>query len=550
MTTPQTIKLARNLAAADDRKQPPRDCNPGAVKDHSVADLKSGLTISVGSDRVLTQAVPGGGDPGFELILKLAKLVADENHLAAIINADNKAVRHCSLESAARSGKAFFVRPRPEVLAVDFDKDNAVAAANRLYWWCRMLGLPALLIRSGQEGRRHVFCWPKDNIQGAQLTKAANDDGGDVRVAIRPPLAPHRWHAEGITPEILHGLDVVLDFANTAAMPDKPWGNAIIETAIRGEQGRSRSQWINSAAMAAINAGWSAKQMDELLAATGLAICDDYAGRSKDRGTTATKKWFTDHVWVSAAKRVIDYPAKRKEPDPALGPLSAQVEQLAWIGRSGASERAVYIAMIGKATEVGSLEFNCSQRDLMERAGLCGRKTVQAASKRLIARGLIERISLSHDQIRSRLPDDPARFRWTSTWRLNTNHVPAATHVGRPDDAVAEYTSIRHDVFLNGSGLGKYAHRIWVALDASPGSTARDLSSGLDIGYRTVRKHLETFHQFGLADADDEGRWFGLSRPLDTVAADLGNLGRGALLVANNSRERANYDTFQRRHKG
>lgn len=516
----------------------------------SVADLKSVSTISAGSDRALTQAVSGGDDPRFELILKLAKLVADENHLATIINAANMFVRRCSLESAVRSGKAFFVRVREGVLAVDFDKDNAVAEANRLYWWCRMLGLPALLIRSGQQGRRHVFCWPKDNIQRAQLAKAANDDGGDVRVAIRPPLAPHRWHAEGFTPEILHGLDVVLDFARTGAMPDKPWGNAVIETAIKGGRLGSRSQSIYSVALAAVNAGWSVEQTAELLGASGLAVAADYAARSNDHGTAKTEKWFTDHVWSGAEKQVRDHPAIRLEPDPALGPLSAQVEQLAWIGRSGASERAVYIAMIGKATEVGSLEFNCSQRDLMERSGLCARKTVQRALQRLASPGLIERITLSHDQILSRLPDDPARFRWTSTWRLSTNHVPASTHVGRPDDAVAEYASIRHDVFLNGSGLGKYAHRIWVALDASPGSTARDLSSGLDIGYRTVKKHLESFHQFGLADADDEGRWFGLSRPLDTVAADLGNLGRGALLVANSSRERVNYDTFQSRRKG
>ena len=51
---------------------------------------------------------------------------------------------------------------RSEALAVDFDKDDATEAANRLYWRCRMLGLPALLVASGGTGRRHVFCWPKD----------------------------------------------------------------------------------------------------------------------------------------------------------------------------------------------------------------------------------------------------------------------------------------------------------------------------------------------------------------------------------------------------
>lgn len=119
----------------------------------------------------------------------------------------------------------------------------------------------------------------------------------------------------------------------------------------------------------------------------------------------------------------------------------------------------------------------------------------------------------------------------------------------RPTDSAASSKTSRrrHDVFLNGSGLGKYAQRIWVALAASPGSTATDLANGLDIGRRTVKKHVETLHCVGLTDHDDEARWFCVTRPLDVVAADLGNLGRSERLVANNHREQVNYDAFQRR---
>jgi len=493
----------------------------------------------------LTHAVSGGGDPVFELILKLAALVADESHLATIINAANNVVSRCSLKSAVRSGKAFFVRVKPEVLAADFDHDDAMVAANRLYWRCRMLGLPGLLIASGQAERRHVFCWPTNDRQRSELASMATADGGDIRSDIRPPLAPHRWHSEGSTPEILHGLDIVLEFARTGALPNRAWGEATIEVAINGRGRGSRSEIIYSVALAAVNAGWSHDQMADLLAASGLAAAGDYAARSKDRGAAPTKKWFTDHIWAAAEERVRAHPAIRQEPDAALGPIACQVEQLAWKGRSGGSDRAVYIAMVGKATEVGSLEFNCAQRDLMERSGLCGRKTVQAALKRLVSRGLIERRSPSHDQIGSRRSDDPARFRWTSAWLLCTDHLPAMS-LSTPW-AVGDFDSIRHDVFLNGSGLGKCAQRIWVALAASPGSDARSLSSGLDIQCRTVKKHLERLHRVGMADCDDEGRWFCVTRPLDVVAADLGNLGRFERLVANNHREQVNYDAFQRR---
>jgi hypothetical protein len=517
-----------------------------AAEDHLAADRKSISTVSAMSDTVLTQPASDDTYPSIELILKLARLVTDESHLATIIDAANKVTGRCGLESAVGSGKAFFVRVRPEILAVDFDDDDAVAAANRLYWRCRMLGIPALLIASGQEGRRHVFCWPKDDSQRTQLAIAAKDDGGDVRIAIRPPLSPHRWHAEGVTPKILHGLDIVLDFARTGAMPDKPWGSAIIEAVVKGDRTRSRSERINSAVMAAVNAGWSATQMDELLAATGLAIFKDYAGRSKDRGAIATEKWLTGHVWASAEKRVREFPAKRQEPASELGALSARVEQLVWTGLSGASERALYIALIGKATEVGSLEFKSSHRDLMQRSGLCANKTVQAALKRLRTRELIER-NLDEVGKRSRVSDQPLRFGLTSNWRLLTTHLSEESLARRTTVPVADCVSIRHDAFLNGSGLGKYAHRIWVALNAAPGSTAARLSSGLAIGRRTVNKHLQALHQRGLADHDADGRWFPVSRSLDSVAADLGNLGRLQRLGFEQARQRANFDNYIQR---
>jgi DNA-binding IclR family transcriptional regulator len=87
-----------------------------------------------------------------------------------------------------------------------------------------------------------------------------------------------------------------------------------------------------------------------------------------------------------------------------------------------------------------------------------------------------------------------------------------------------------------------------VALDAAPGSTAAHLSSGLAIGRRTVNKHLRALHEQGLADHDDEDRWFPVNRSLDSVAADLGNLGRLQRLAVEQERQRANYDKYIQRH--
>lgn len=75
-----------------------------AAEDHSAAGLQSTLTLSASPDTVLNRAISSGSDPNVNLVLKLARLVADEGHLASIINADNMRVQRCDLASAVLSG--------------------------------------------------------------------------------------------------------------------------------------------------------------------------------------------------------------------------------------------------------------------------------------------------------------------------------------------------------------------------------------------------------------------------------------------------------------
>jgi hypothetical protein len=193
----------------------------------------------------------------------------------------------------------------------------------------------------------------------------ARSENGDVRKDIRPPLARHRLWRHGVRPRLVHGSETVRISGNARPITTKPWREPTIQKALLGSSSRDRSTNIYGAVVAAVNAGWSRQETRNLLSANGCAVAADFAGRVDDHGEKVTEKWFEDHVWPSATKWVKENPVRRQEPDPLLARLSAEVEHLPWPPRSGSSDRAVYIAMIQKATTVGELTFNASQRDLM-----------------------------------------------------------------------------------------------------------------------------------------------------------------------------------------
>lgn len=175
----------------------------------------------------------------------------------------------------------------------------------------------------------------------------------------------------------------------------------------------------------------------------------------------------------------------------------------------------------------------------MEEAGISSRKTIRTALKRLEGRGLIEWMGTTKRC--DRAEDAPSRHHRTFRWLLRTSHLTGSDLTAAAEDRRTSVSALRHDAFLNRSGLGKNAHRIWVAVEAAPGSTPQELSRGLQIGRRTVHKHLAELRRVGLAE-EDGGRWFWMSRDLDAVAADLGNLGRMKGLRATHARQRRGYD--------
>jgi DNA-binding MarR family transcriptional regulator len=488
--------------------------DPGAIQDHV--------------SRSPTEPTP-------EICIEvLTRALFNAGHRFSLIDESNARVGTASLEEAIDSGQAFFGRVRDDVLALDLDDPaSAPTGGERLYWAARMMGLPALLLESGQRDRRHLFVWPVSTSDRVELVKAAKSEGADVRVDIRPPLAPHRWAGRGVAPRILRGGDVLSAFLTTGELGSRRWGERVRRATIN-EPGRyaSTSELVAAASMAAVNAGWSFDDFQTLLESTGPSVAQKYQERARRRGAQQTAKWLRKGIWDTAVHKVARQPAKVQAPPPAVLRAIELADSIQWPPRAGSSQRAVYLALLARCERKHALKVKASYRSLMEEAGIASRSTIERALKGLEERGLITWATAPTDA-----PPEK-RHRPTSWWKLNP--VPD----GHPRQAVGllDAPPLDHDVFFNRSGLGKTVHRVLSALQQAPGSTVSQLAAGLSLDPRSITKHLNTMKQHGLSDHDEAGHWFPVDRDLNAVAADLGNAGRAADLRQQVRTERTGYE--------
>ncbi len=460
---------------------------------------------------------------------------------ASLLSEDNTRVGVVPLEEAVRSGESFYVDVRAGVLAADFDDPDKADLAEKLYWASRMAGLRAVLVASGQPGRRHVFAWGDGGPPPAWLAELAKKLGGDVRQHIRPPLAPHRLWRAGVTPTLLLPAGEPDDFlAELAADRSRVWGPALRGRVLDGHGGtyKTNSEFLYAVAVGAVNAGWSVDEALRMLDGAGTAAAAAYRTRA-DRRPEAAADWFRTSVWPKALTYVRENPAVRTEPDPRLAELATAAAR-AWPGLGGASDRLVYQALLEKARRIGEMEVNASQRELMVLTGLSSRVTVGRALSRLQNYQLIERRA-RRDLTTEAGPVSP---RASYRWRLLPPISPAGPRAAAPLLPVGT----AHDAWQNGPGLGKNAQRVWEMLRQAPHSRLDEISERVGLTRRTVRRHLARLAEFHLARAGEDELWEALDGDLDTIASDLGTLGNAERRSKRINEERELYDE-EREHR-
>lgn len=199
-----------------------------------------------------------------------------------------------------------------------------------------------------------------------------------------------------------------------------------------------------------------------------------------------------------------------------------------WPGRTGSSDRRIYLAHLGIAHTAGKLTYQASTRTLGELGGVSHR-TAGRATRRLCETGLI---SLEKKSVRDLAP----------VYNLILpQNVDALPH----DKEVREWVSIySHDVFRCG-GLSHSAAEIYQSLLKHPGTiedlvrrtgrTAPTVSNWLERMSRLI--DLETGEIIKLVRNKGEN-WYALEVDLDRVAEILGTKGTGKRQKQQHNRER------------
>ncbi|WP_157554234.1 hypothetical protein [Nocardia crassostreae] len=161
-----------------------------------------------------------------------------------------------------------------------------------------------------------------------------------------------------------------------------------------------------------------------------------------------------------------------------------------WYRRTASSNRAVSLALVAKAHEVGAWTVDVSQRELSVRAGVA-RTTVGNALKRLADMGAIAK-----DETREREADHAQRWVINLDWP-DVDDEPAIRDNTGPyeplpptDSSYGLTMSLNHPAFLR-AALGQTAERVWLDLAAHPGSTAVDIASRLGMTAKTARRALD-----------------------------------------------------------
>ena len=263
-------------------------------------------------------------------------------------------------------------------------------------------------------------------------------------------------------------------------------------------QYESRSEAEQAIVTVLFNAGFC---FDEI-----LSLFKSYPAAGKFREIDTAKGAIAATLWLRTcfekAKNwcAIDSPARR------LARIDqAHAEIHPWPGRTGSSDRAVFLAHLNLAHRSGLPVYHASSRDLAEIAG-CGQLTASRASRRLREAGHIELVTA-------------ASFPYANRYRLpeKTKFDPLPHMFLHGMDRSSSF--MLPDAFRQG-GLGRSAFEVLTALEGEA-LRPKELSQKTGRHVQTIRKSLKRLHEFGYARKIC-GKWHGM--PMKKI--DLPELAR------------------------
>ena len=316
----------------------------------------------------------------------------------------------------------------------------------------------------------------------------------------------------------------------------------------------------------------SLKPLAELL---GVASYGSLLVNAKD---PANAERYLYHTWSKAKEWAIANPGE------AILFARAAIEWATsrpWPGRTGATDRAVYLAYLSIVQKCGRQPYAASCRDLAELSGVSW-DTASKATHRLRDGGLIELVQNATATFAHRytllatptctpnshqpapLPDTPPPkpcggvSEEGASWGDSVPDAPIPTHSHTNLHlplSLPQYTPVgewqvkvqvapvdtEHDTF-RWYGLGKTGGEVLAALEAMEQGTVKEIIAATGRHRNTIQRKLKTMAELGMVERVSAYVWRFVGGDLDAAAEELGTSGVG-------ERERQQHEQDRQDHR-
>ena len=395
-------------------------------------------------------------------------------------------------------------------------------------------------IRSGVDGGQYWLLCAEGEVKNAKI--GAVDILGNRKYAVAPPsIHPegmiYEWiECDGSHPPLvsltqLDFLPLQLESVSRRRNREKPnvlppvANRVLVERNTTGYASNSEAEYAACVSLvsAGFEDGWILRVFEQ--------FGPPHYAKQGDRN-------FKRYVLDSARAWLSD-PARTKPSQTGKAHSSvfiAWAESRAWPGRTGNTDRAVYLALCQRLRMDGGMPFRASAREVAQLAGV-NKETACNALVRLAAADLVK-------------PEGQNRQLGASLYSLVLPDILEKDVTRTVGEAYTPFvgSNVRtafdsHDAW-HSSALGKSALACWQVLRASPGLSVAHVIEHTGKTRPTVKRALAGLERHGLARAESGGEWGALEASLDVldrIALELGTLGKAAERIERHQGERARF---------
>lgn len=373
---------------------------------------------------------------------------------------------------------------------VDCDEKNQPGTYDKAVSWLAGLGyLPGdyPLIQTASQVGRQIYVAFAGGLPGHTRNLASEFGAGEFRYGpgayvVAPPSQVGesvyilidgdyrqlpRLALDDVLP-ILGNKDITTDAADK--LPNIPRRVRHMLDGKNLEGFTSRSEVEQSMIASLVNAGHS---FDSVLNLFMRYPCAGKFAELRAKSLDNAVRWLR-HCYDEAVKWTSKKDSKTRQ---TIAAMLEWAMSIPWHGRTGPTDRAVFVAHCQIAYRAGRLEYQASCRNLAELAGVTY-PTASKATSRIIETGLVSIQTAAVAHLATR-------------YRLNA----AGQEVTLPNysngEGVLKFVH-HHDAFRKGAknaGMGKSAALIWEALQDGP-ATEVELAQRTGRHIKTVRNHL------------------------------------------------------------